>query len=104
MSQRATSVRGPTFGDESSFVRHLGPYAVIWDLPTERFTPGTGFMYSHPGGTVLVECPPNARCARAFPAFVHPAPGSANRHDTDEIFRAAIGHRSGAIEPGFHSV
>lgn len=82
-----SNVRGLAFGDESQFIRHLGPYALIWDLPADMFTPGTGFMYSHAGRSALVECPANEPTARGFLAFVHPEPGTVNRHDTDEIIR-----------------
>jgi 2-polyprenyl-6-methoxyphenol hydroxylase-like FAD-dependent oxidoreductase len=82
-----SNVRALAFGDESRFVRHLGPYAAIWDLPVDMFTPGTGFMYSHPGRTAMVERPAGAGAAWAFLAFVHPAPGAVNRHDIDEILR-----------------
>jgi 2-polyprenyl-6-methoxyphenol hydroxylase-like FAD-dependent oxidoreductase len=82
-----SSVRALAFGDESRFLRHLGPYAAIWDLPVDMFAPGTGFMYSHPGRTAMVERPAGGGAARAFLAFVHPAPGTVNRHDNDEILR-----------------
>jgi 2-polyprenyl-6-methoxyphenol hydroxylase-like FAD-dependent oxidoreductase len=80
-----SKVRSLAFGDESQFIRHLGPYAVLWDLPADMFTPGTGFMYSHAGRSALVEYPANEPTARAFLAFVHPDPGTVNRHDTSEI-------------------
>ena len=82
-----SNVRRLTFGDESQFVRHLGPYAAIWDLPGEIISAGTGFMYSHPGRTITVERPISGGPARVFLAFVHPDPGAVNRHDTDEILR-----------------
>jgi 2-polyprenyl-6-methoxyphenol hydroxylase-like FAD-dependent oxidoreductase len=83
-----SNVRRLTFGDESQFVRHLGPYAAIWDLPaTEMFAPGAGFMYSHAGRSVLVERPADGGPTRVFLAFIHPEPGSVNRGDTDEILR-----------------
>jgi 2-polyprenyl-6-methoxyphenol hydroxylase-like FAD-dependent oxidoreductase len=82
-----SNVRGLTFGEESQFIRHLGPYAAIWDLPADMFTAGTGFMYSHAGRTIAVERPAGEDVARAFLAFVHPAPGTANRYDADEILR-----------------
>lgn len=75
-----SNVRGLTFGDESQFVRHLGPYAAVWDMPPELFPPGSGFMYSHPGRTVIVERHQDGP-ARAFLVFVHPTPGSVDRHD-----------------------
>jgi 2-polyprenyl-6-methoxyphenol hydroxylase-like FAD-dependent oxidoreductase len=81
-------VRALAFGDESRFIRHLGPYATIWDLPADMFAPGAGFMYSHAGRTAAVERPADGGAARAFLAFVHPDPGTVNRHDTDEIRRA----------------
>jgi 2-polyprenyl-6-methoxyphenol hydroxylase-like FAD-dependent oxidoreductase len=80
-----SNVRGLVFGDEAQFVRHLGPYVAIWDLPTDMFAPGTGFMYSHAGRSVMVERPADGHAARAFLAFVHPAPGAVNRYDTDAI-------------------
>jgi 2-polyprenyl-6-methoxyphenol hydroxylase-like FAD-dependent oxidoreductase len=80
-----SNVRGLAFGDESQFIRHLGPYAAIWDLPGDMFTPGTGFMYSHPGRTAAVERPADGSPARAFLAFMHPAPGTVNRYDTATI-------------------
>jgi 2-polyprenyl-6-methoxyphenol hydroxylase-like FAD-dependent oxidoreductase len=80
-----SNVRGLVFGDESRFVCHLGPYAAIWDVPVDMFAPGTGFMYSHPGRTALVERPADGAVARVFLSFVHPAPGTVNRHDTDQI-------------------
>ena len=83
-----SNVRGLAFGDDSQFVRHLGPYAAIWDLPADMFAPGTGFMYSHPGRTAMVERPASGGAARAFLAFVHPEPGTVNRQDTDEILRS----------------
>jgi 2-polyprenyl-6-methoxyphenol hydroxylase-like FAD-dependent oxidoreductase len=83
-----SNVRKLTFGDEERFVRHLGPYAAVWDLPTDMFAPGTGFLYSHPGRTAMVERPADGGAARAFLTFVHPAPGSVNRHDTDQILAA----------------
>ncbi|MHA3021555.1 FAD-dependent monooxygenase [Mycobacterium sp. BMJ-28] len=82
-----SNVRRLTFGTESQFVHHLGPYAAVWDLPDGLFTPGTGFMYSHPGRTVMVERQ-DAGAARAFLAFMHPAPGSVQRHETDAMVTA----------------
>src|SRR5204863_5642379 len=79
----------------SQFVRHLGPYAAIWDLPGETFAPGTGFMYSHPGRTAMVERPADGSPARAFLAFVHPAPGSVDRHDADAVVAAVRGAFAG---------
>jgi 2-polyprenyl-6-methoxyphenol hydroxylase-like FAD-dependent oxidoreductase len=83
-----SKVRALTFGDESRFIHHLGPYAAVWDLPGDMFTPGTGFMYSHAGRTAMVERPADGSVARAFVAFVHPNPGAVNRHDTDEILNS----------------
>jgi 2-polyprenyl-6-methoxyphenol hydroxylase-like FAD-dependent oxidoreductase len=83
-----SNVRRLAFGDESLFIRHLGPLAAIWELPADMFTPGTGFMYSHPGRTAMVERPADGSAARAFLAFEHPAPGAVDRHDTDAIVRA----------------
>ncbi|GAB7066200.1 FAD-dependent monooxygenase [Mycobacterium hodleri] len=86
-----SNVRRLAFGDESQFVRHLGPYAAIWDLPGDMFAPGTGFMYSHVGRTAMVERPADGSPARAFMAFVHPAPGTVDRHDTGAILGAVRG-------------
>ncbi len=86
-----SNVRRLAFGDESQFVHHLGPCAAIWDVPAEMFSPGAGFMYSHPGRTVMVERPADGGAARAFLAFVHPAPGEVSRNDTDEIMRTLRG-------------
>ncbi|GAS98225.1 monooxygenase FAD-binding protein [Mycolicibacterium canariasense] len=82
-----SNVRGLTFGDESQFVRHLGPYAAIWDMPPDLFPPGSGFMYSHPGRTVVVERHQDGP-ARAFLVFVHPNPGSVDRHDERAVVAA----------------
>jgi 2-polyprenyl-6-methoxyphenol hydroxylase-like FAD-dependent oxidoreductase len=86
-----SNVRRLTFGDESRFIRHLGPYAAIWDLPDGMFAPGTGFMYSHAGRTAMVERPADGSPARAFMAFVHPAPGTVDRHDPGAIAAAVRG-------------
>lgn len=83
-----SNVRRLTFGDESQFVRHLGPYAAIWDLSGEMFTPGAGFMYSHAGRTAMVERPADGGPTRAFLAFVHPAPGTVDRHDEHAVLAA----------------
>jgi 2-polyprenyl-6-methoxyphenol hydroxylase-like FAD-dependent oxidoreductase len=83
-----SNVRALTFGDESQFIRHLGPYATIWDLPDEMFAPGAGFMYSHAGRTAAVERPAEGGATRAFLTFVHPDPGTVNRHDTQEMLGA----------------
>jgi 2-polyprenyl-6-methoxyphenol hydroxylase-like FAD-dependent oxidoreductase len=97
-------VRRLIFGHESQFIRHLGPYAAIWNLPdVDLFTSGTGFMYSHPGRSVIVECPADGSAARAFLTFAHPDPGVVNRHDADEVMHtirgvfAEDGWRSGEI-------
>lgn len=84
-----SNVRALAMGEEGQFVRHLGPYAAIWDLPADRFTPGAGYMCSHPGRTVLVERPTDGGPARAFLAFVHESPGSVNVRDIDEIVSSA---------------
>jgi 2-polyprenyl-6-methoxyphenol hydroxylase-like FAD-dependent oxidoreductase len=84
-----SNVRRLAFGDEAQFVRHLGPYAAIWDLPGDMFDAGTGFMYSHPGRTAMVERPADGGPARAFLAFVHPEPGAVNRRDDAAILAAA---------------
>jgi 2-polyprenyl-6-methoxyphenol hydroxylase-like FAD-dependent oxidoreductase len=83
-----SNVRELAFGPEERFVRHLGPYAAVWDLPTVMSAPATGFLYSHPGRTALVERPADGGAARAFLTFVHPAPGALNCHNTDEIVAA----------------
>lgn len=80
-----SNVRALTFGDESRHLHHLGPYAAVWDLPTGMFEPGTGFLYSHPGRTVLVERPADGAAARAFLTFVHPKPGSVDTRDKNQI-------------------
>ncbi len=88
-----SNVRKLAFGEEDRFVRHLGPYVAVWELPTNMFAPGTGFLYSQPGRTAAIERPPDGAAARAFLTFVHPAPGSVNRHATDQIatvFREAF--------------
>jgi hypothetical protein len=45
-----STVRALTFGDESRHLRHLGPYAAVWDLPTDMFdhTLGTPSWSSDP--------------------------------------------------------
>jgi 2-polyprenyl-6-methoxyphenol hydroxylase-like FAD-dependent oxidoreductase len=83
-----SKVRALAFGDESRFIRHLGPYAAVWDVPADMISPGTGFMYSHPGRTAMVERPADGGATRAFLAFVHPTPGTVNRHDTNEVLHA----------------
>lgn len=90
-----SNVRGLTFGDESQFIRHLGPYAAVWDLPIEMTAAGTGFMYSHPGRTIMVERPANRGPTRVFLAFVHPTPGTVNRNDSSEIFHTVRGAFAG---------
>lgn len=80
-----SNVRALTFGAEDGYLRHLGPYVAVWDLPCDAFAPGTGYFYSHPGRTLLVERPRDGAPARAFATFVHPAPGTVDRYDTDTI-------------------
>ncbi|TFV56614.1 oxidoreductase [Mycobacterium sp. PS03-16] len=80
-----STVRALAFGEAGRYVRHLGPYVAVWDLPADMFDPGTGVMYSHPGRTVLVERPYDGGAARAFLTFLHPAPGAVDRHDTGQI-------------------
>ena len=80
-----SNVRTLAFGDESRYLHHLGPYAAVWDLPTDMFEPGTGFFYSHPGRTVLVERPSDGAPARAFLTFVHPEPGAVDLRDPDAV-------------------
>lgn len=86
-----SNVRALAFGDESSFIRHLGPYVAVWDLPDGMFGPGSGVMYSHPGRTAFVEHPRDQAVARAFLAFRHPRPGSVDRRDTGAMV-AAVRH------------
>jgi 2-polyprenyl-6-methoxyphenol hydroxylase-like FAD-dependent oxidoreductase len=92
-----SNVRALAMGDGSRHLHHLGPYAAVWDLPTDMFEPGTGFFYSHPGRTVLVERPSDGAPARAFLAFVHSAPGTVDTHDRDHVLgtlhRAFAGDR-----------
>lgn len=78
-------VRAFAFGPEERHLRHLGPYVAVWDLPDDAFAPGAGYFSSHPGRTVLVERPTDGAPGRAFATFVHPAPGTLDRHD-----RAAV--------------
>jgi 2-polyprenyl-6-methoxyphenol hydroxylase-like FAD-dependent oxidoreductase len=99
-----SNVRRLTFGHESQFIRHLGPYAAIWDLPqTDMFASGAGFMYTHPGRSVMIERPVDKGAAKAFLTFGHSAPGTVNRHDTGEVVDtmrsvfAEDGWRSGEI-------
>lgn len=80
-----STVRALAFGPEDRFLHHLGAYVAIWDLSTEMISPATGYVYSHPGRTVLVERPADGGDARAILTFTHPAPGTINRHDIDEI-------------------
>ena len=92
-----SNVRALTMGDGNRYLHHLGPYAAVWDLPTDMFEPGTGFFYSHPGRTVLVERPSDGAPARAFLTFVHSAPGAVDTHDRDDVLatlhRAFAGDR-----------
>jgi 2-polyprenyl-6-methoxyphenol hydroxylase-like FAD-dependent oxidoreductase len=81
-------VRTLAFGDENRYLRHLGLYAAVWDLPADMFDPGTGYFYSHPGRTVIVERPADGAAARAFLTFVHPAPGAVDRRDNGQIHGA----------------
>jgi 2-polyprenyl-6-methoxyphenol hydroxylase-like FAD-dependent oxidoreductase len=92
-----SNVRALAMGDGCRYLHHLGPYAAVWDLPTDMFEPGTGFFYSHPGRTVLVERPFDGAPARAFLTFVHAAPGTVDTHDRDDVLdtlhRAFAGDR-----------
>jgi 2-polyprenyl-6-methoxyphenol hydroxylase-like FAD-dependent oxidoreductase len=83
-----SNVRNLVFGEQEQYLRHLGPYAAVWDLPAGMFAPGTGFLYSHAGRTVLVEHPADGAPARAFLTFVHPSPGAVDVRDTGEILAA----------------
>ena len=80
-----SKVRALAFGPDASYLRHLGAYVGIWDIDNEMFSPATGYLYSHPGRTLMVERRPDGGATRAYLTFVHPAPGAVNRHDTDEI-------------------
>jgi 2-polyprenyl-6-methoxyphenol hydroxylase-like FAD-dependent oxidoreductase len=82
-----SNVRRLAFGSEAQFIRHLGPYAAIWDLPEtdDMFASGAGFVYSHSGRSVMVERGADGAPARAFLTFSHAAPGTVNRNDTDEV-------------------
>lgn len=84
-----SNVRRLILGAEEQYIRHLGLYAAIWDLPTDMFDPGTGFMYSHAGRTAMVERLADGGPARAFLAFTHPNPGTVDRHDLGDIQTAA---------------
>lgn len=84
-----SNVRRLTLGAEEQYIRHLGLYAAIWDLPPGMFDPGTGFMYSHAGRTASVERLADGGPARAFLAFTHPNPGTVDRHDRARILTAA---------------
>ncbi|WP_237570899.1 FAD-dependent monooxygenase [Mycolicibacterium lacusdiani] len=86
-----SNVRSLAMGDGSRYLHHLGPYAAVWDLPTDLFEPGTGFFYSHPGRTVLVERPSDGAPARAFLTFVHSAPGTVDTHDRDDVLATLHG-------------
>lgn len=88
-----SNVRALTFGPEEHFLRHLGPYVAVWDLPRDAFAPGSGYFYSHPGRTVLVERLTDGTPGRAFATFVHPTPGTVDRRDraaVTEAFREAF--------------
>lgn len=88
-----SNVRALAFGPEERYLRHLGPYVAVWDLPNDAFAPGTGYFYSHPGRTVLVERLTNGTPARAFATFLHPTPGTVDRRDRAAVtgaFRAAF--------------
>lgn len=86
-----SNVRALGFGPEGPCLRHLGPYAAVWDLPGDAFAPGAGYFYSHPGRTVLVERPRDGAPARAFATFVHRDPGSLDRHDIGSVTEALRG-------------
>jgi 2-polyprenyl-6-methoxyphenol hydroxylase-like FAD-dependent oxidoreductase len=81
-----SNVRRLAFGEESRFIRHLGSYAAVWDLPdTDMFASGAGYVYSHPGRSVVIERAADGATTRAFLTFGHAAPGTVNRHDADEV-------------------
>jgi 2-polyprenyl-6-methoxyphenol hydroxylase-like FAD-dependent oxidoreductase len=80
-----SKVRALAFGHEDRFLRHLGACVAIWNMDNEMFPPATGYMYSHAGRTAMVERPADGGETRAYLTFVHPEPGTLNRHDTDEI-------------------
>jgi 2-polyprenyl-6-methoxyphenol hydroxylase-like FAD-dependent oxidoreductase len=81
-----SNVRRLAFGHESQYIRHLGPYTAIWDLPnSDMIGRGAGVVYSHLGRSVMIENPVEGTTARAFLTFGHSAPGTVNRHDTHEV-------------------
>ncbi|BBY77397.1 FAD-dependent monooxygenase [Mycolicibacterium parafortuitum] len=92
-----SKVRALAFGPDARYLHHLDAYVTIWDIDNEMFSPATGYLYSHPGRTLMVERLPDGGAARAYLTFVHPAPGTLNRHNTDqivaEIRRAFAGDR-----------
>lgn len=83
-----SNVRALAFGPEERYLRHLGPYVAVWDLPPDSFAPGSGYFYSHPGRTVLVERPLDGGPGRAFATFVHSAPGTVDRRDGTAVVDA----------------
>lgn len=80
-----SKVRALAFGEEERYLRHLGPYVAIWNQANEMFAPATGYIYSYPGRTAMVERPADGGEARVYLTFVHPAPGTVNRHDINDI-------------------
>ncbi|AMO61481.1 monooxygenase FAD-binding protein [Mycolicibacterium phlei] len=80
-----SKVRALAFGDEGQFLHHLGAYVAIWDIRGEMFAPGTGYMYSHPGRSAALMRSFDGSETRAFLTYVHPRPGSVNRHDISAI-------------------
>lgn len=80
-----SNVRALAFGAEEQFLHHLGAYVGIWDMSNEMFPPATGYLYSHPGRTAIVERSADEGPTRVFMTAVHSAPGTVNRHDVNGI-------------------
>ena len=80
-----STVRALTFGAQDRFVRHLGPYAAVWDVASDMLAPGTGVLYSNVGRTVIVERPADGGSTRVFLTFDHPAPGTVDASDSGQI-------------------
>jgi 2-polyprenyl-6-methoxyphenol hydroxylase-like FAD-dependent oxidoreductase len=80
-----SKVRALAFGNETQFLHHLGAYVAIWDIRSEIFAPGTGYMYSNPGRSVAVMRSFDGSETRAFLTYVHPRPGSVDRHNLAAI-------------------
>ena len=78
-----SNVRALAFGDETQFLHPLGANVAIWDISTEIFAPGTGYMYSHPGRSAAVVRPADGGVTRAF--LVYAGEGDVDRHDVAAI-------------------